>query len=70
MFKQNIVHCVAPIEDEMKTKIIHHFGCRQLAILILVTLLAFEAGCASSYKGIKGKPGQVPCPCEKKSHRR
>jgi hypothetical protein len=69
IFKYIFVRNIAPIVDEMKVKIRHLFGCRYLVILLMMTILAFEVGCSSSYKGAKGR-GQVPCPCEKKSHRK
>jgi len=39
-------------------------------LIFFLTLLVIFSGCSSSHHASKGKPGQVPCPCENKSSRR
>jgi hypothetical protein len=41
-----------------------------IMLSILLALLVIFNGCSSSHHVTKGNPGQVPCPCEKKSNHR
>jgi hypothetical protein len=43
----------------------------KIMVSVMLALLVIFNGCSSSSHHVtKGKPGQVPCPCEKKSNRR
>jgi hypothetical protein len=45
-----------------------HLG--KIVFPFLLVLLVIFSGCSSSQHAAKGKYGQVPCPCEKRSNRR
>lgn len=42
----------------------------KIMLPFLLALLVVFSGCSSSKHVGKGKPGQVPCPCEKRSNRK
>jgi len=42
----------------------------KIMLPFLLALLFIFVGCSSSHHVAKGKHGQVPCPCEKKSNHR
>jgi hypothetical protein len=42
----------------------------KIMVSLLLALMVIFSGCSSSQHTSKGKHGQVPCPCEKRSNRR
>jgi hypothetical protein len=43
---------------------------RMIIPLMMIAFLIFQSSCSSTGKIGKGKPGMVPCPCEKRNQRR